>query len=81
MKYALIENGIVINTIILLPYNAADFPNAVCIEGISVQIGDTYTDGRFYHEGEPIYSMAEKLAEMEAALARLGYSDSSEVPE
>ena len=62
MKYALIENGIVTNTVVLLPYNASDFPNAVSIEGLSVQIGDTYVDGRFYHDGEPIYSVSEQLS-------------------
>ena len=81
MKYALIENGVVVNTILLLPYNAKDFPNAVCIEGLAVQPGDTYEDGRFYHDGEPIYSIAEQMADMEAALSLLGYPDSLEVSE
>lgn len=63
MKYALIENGVVVNTIALLPYNASDFPNAVRIEGLAVQPGDTYVDGRFYHDGEPIYSMEEQLSQ------------------
>lgn len=63
MRYALIENGIVANTVVLLPYNASDFPNAVSIEGLSVQIGDTYVDGRFYHDGEPIYSVSEQLSQ------------------
>lgn len=76
MKYALIENGVVTNTILLLPYNAHEFPNAISIEGLSVQAGDTYADGRFYRDGEPIYSMAEQMADMEAALALLGYPDS-----
>lgn len=63
MKYALIENGIVTNTIVLLPYNAADFSNAISIEGLSVQIGDTYDGERFYHDGEPIYSLEEQLSQ------------------
>lgn len=63
MKYALISDGIVINTIALLPYNAQDFPNAVSIEGLSVQIGDTYDGERFYHDGEPIYSLEEQLSQ------------------
>lgn len=61
MKYALIKDGVVTNTIALLPYNAQDFPNAVSIEGLSVQIGDTYDGERFYHDGEPIYSLEEQL--------------------
>lgn len=63
MNYALIENGVVVNTIVLLPRNASDFPNAISIDGYAVQIGDTYEDGRFYHDGEPIYSLTEQLAE------------------
>lgn len=68
MKYALIENGVVNNTVVLLPYNAADFPNAVSIEGLSVQIGDTYDGERFYHDGEPIYSIEEQLAEAQQVI-------------
>lgn len=60
MNYALIENGVVVNTIVLMQRNAKDFPNAVSIEGLSVQIGDTYDGERFYHDGEPIYTAAEQ---------------------
>lgn len=63
MKYALLENGVVVNTIVLLPYNSDDFSNAVRIKGLSVQIGDTYDGERFYHDGEPIYTVEEQLAE------------------
>lgn len=54
MNYALIENGIVTNIICLLPMNADEFPNAVATEGLPVDIGDTYEDGRFYRNGEEI---------------------------
>lgn len=74
MNYALIENGVVINIIVLLPYNAHDFPNAVCIEGLYVQIGDTYDGERFCHDGEPIYSTQERLSDAQNALALLGYT-------
>lgn len=68
MTYALIENGIVTNVIYLLKGNAYEFPNAVNCDDYSVQIGDTYEDGRFYRDGEPIYSDAEKLAMLNAQL-------------
>lgn len=68
MYYALIENGVVVNTIVLLPYNASDFPNAVSIEGLFVQIGDTYDGERFYHDGEPIYSIEKQLAEAQQVI-------------
>lgn len=35
----------------------------LCWIEYAVQIGDTYEDGRFYHDGEPIYSLTEQLAE------------------
>ncbi|MGN0791320.1 MAG: hypothetical protein ACI4NL_00560 [Christensenellales bacterium] len=75
MRYALITDGIVTNTVVLLPYNAKDFPNAVSIEGLAVQIGDTYVDGRFYHNNEPVYNEQEQITDMQSALAILGYTD------
>ena len=51
MNYALIENNIVTNLIWLHPMNAEEFPNAVSIENLPVMIGDTYEDGKFYHDG------------------------------
>lgn len=49
--YAVVDNGIVTNIISLCDLNASDFPNAVCVEGRPVAIGDTYSGGVFYHEG------------------------------
>lgn len=63
MEYALVKDGVVENIIVLLSRNAQDFPNAVSIEGLSVQIGDTYDGERFYHDGEPIYSLEERLSQ------------------
>lgn len=63
MNYALIKDNVVTNIILLLPFNAEDFPNAVCIEGLFVQIGDTYDGERFYHDGEPLYSIEEQLSQ------------------
>lgn len=60
MKYALIENGIVTNTIALLPYNAQDFPNAVDTKDRPVQIGDTYAGERFFRNGKEVHTEIEE---------------------
>ena len=60
MKYALIENGIVTNTIALLPYNAQDFPNAVDTKDRPVQIGDTFDGEKFYREGKEVHTEIEE---------------------
>ena len=60
MKYALIENGVVVNTIALLPYNAADFPNAVDTGDRPVQIGDTNDGERFYRNGKEVHTEIEE---------------------
>lgn len=52
--YAVIENGVVTNLISLCDSNAADFPNAVCVDGRPVAIGDTYNDGVFTRDGTPV---------------------------
>ena len=76
MNYALIENGIVKNIIYLNPKNAAEFPNAVELNGRGVRAGDTYVDGDFYRDGERILTPAQQLqrelADMQSALALLG---------
>ena len=60
MKYALIENGVVTNTIALLPYNASDFPNAIDTGERPVQIGDTYDGERFYRDGKEVHTELEE---------------------
>lgn len=60
MKYALIDNGVVTNTVVLLPYNANDFPNAIDIGERPVQIGDTYTNGKFYRDGKEVRTTLEE---------------------
>ena len=76
MNYALVENGIVVNTIFLYPNNASDFPNAVPMGDIPATIGDNYTDGTFYRNGVKVLTQTEKLlaevADMKAALNELG---------
>lgn len=76
MNYALIENGVVTNLIWLHPDNADDFPNAVSVDDVPVDIGDTYADGIFYHDGERVLSFAdqmqEEMSDMQSALNLLG---------
>ena len=60
MKYALIENGIVTNTVVLLPYNAKDFPNAIDTGERPVQIGDTFDGEKFYREGKEVHTEVEE---------------------
>lgn len=76
MNYALIENENVVNIIYLHPMNASDFPNAVPMNDYPVAIGDTYVEGVFYRNGEPLKTVAEQAMEeasdMQAALTELG---------
>ena len=60
MKYALIKDGIVTNTIALLPYNASDFPDAVDTKDRPVQIGDTYDGEKFYRNGKEVHTEVEE---------------------
>ena len=60
MKYALIKNGVVNNTIVLLPYNAKDFPDAVDLGERPVQIGDTYDGEKFYRDGKEVRTTLEE---------------------
>ena len=75
MNYALIDNNIVSNIIYLYHNNANEFPNAVLINNISVNIGDEYIDGVFYRNGERILTRSElmqnTIAEKEAIIAEL----------
>ena len=72
MRYALIENGVVINLIWLYPGNASEFPNAVALGDRPVAVGDAYQNGAFTRDGEPVLTEAERLSaevtEYDAAL-------------
>lgn len=76
MRYAVIEDGIVTNVIILYPGNAVDFPSAVVCRNLPVAIGDAYADGKFYRDGELLKSQMdtaiENIEDMQAALTELG---------
>ena len=76
MRYALINNGIVANIIVLNDRNANDFPAAVKLGDRPVAIGDTYADGKFYRNGAEVLTPLEHAqAEIDAyksALNELG---------
>lgn len=76
MQYAIIEEGIVENVMVLYPSNAADFPEAVFCGELPVMIGDTYDGERFYRNSEqvvvPQLRSSEEMEDMQAALEVLG---------
>lgn len=76
MRYAIVTDGIVTNVIVLNDRNASDFPTAVKLGDRPVDIGDTYTDGKFYRDGvEVLTPMEQAQAEIEtykSALTELG---------
>ena len=72
MNYAIIENGVVGNVIVLRPANAGEFPGAVALHDRPVGIGDTYQDGKFYRGGQEVLTSQEEIAQYKAALNTLG---------
>ena len=83
--YALVENGVVTNLMVLYPPSAAEFEGAVPCGEIPVAIGDTYDGTYFYRGGERVLTaleQAQKDAEdMAAALELLGVGNNTEVAE
>ena len=66
MVMAQIENGVIANLFEIIPGQEAEFPDAICIDGRPTGIGDTYTDGKFYHDGVECKTDSEMLAELMA---------------
>ena len=60
MRYAIVTGSIVTNVIELNARNANDFPAAVKLGDRPVGIGDTYTDGKFYHDGVEVLTPMEQ---------------------
>ena len=56
MNYAVTEDGVVTNIIVLYPSNAKDFPEAVPCGDVPVGIGDTWDGQDFYRDGEKVVS-------------------------
>ena len=82
-RYALVEDGIVTNIISLDSRNASDFPNAIKTADRPVAIGDTYTNGKFYRDGNEVLTALE-IAQLESetyktALQTLGVNTEEEV--
>lgn len=62
MKFAVLEGEKITNIIELEPHVAYVFPDSVAIpENIFAGIGDTYRDGRFYHENPETHEEEEIL--------------------
>lgn len=83
--YALVENGVVTNVMVLYPPNAEEFEGAVPCGDLPVAIGDTYDGEHFYRGGERVLTaleQAQKDAEdMQAALELLGVNSETEEAE
>lgn len=62
--YARIENGIVTNIIYVDDLTAQKQSNLVCVEDYLVSIGDTYTDGKFYRDGEEVLTNEEYMEQV-----------------
>ena len=67
MRYAIVTAGLVSNIIALRPANTGEFPDAVALGDRPVGIGDTYSDGKFWRDGEEILTATEEIAAMQAA--------------
>lgn len=85
MRYAEIEDGVVVNVIILYPGGAKSFPGAVPCGDVPVAIGDTWDGEHFYREGAQVLSPVEEARkdaeDMQAALELLGVGNNTEVAE
>ena len=72
MRYAIVTGGAVTNVIALREINAGDFPGAVALHDRPVGIGDTYSDGKFYRDGEEVLTAQEEIEQYKAAFQTLG---------
>ena len=72
MRYAIVTGGAVTNVIALREINAGDFPGAVALHDRPVGIGDTYSDGKFYRDGEEVLTAQKEIEQYKAALQTLG---------
>ena len=73
MRYAIVTGGAVTNVIVLRETNVVDFPGAVALHDRPVGIGDTYSESKFWRDGEELLTSDEEIAAMQtAATARPG---------
>ena len=68
----MIANGKVTNLLWGMVYNSDEFPNAVQIDDLPVQIGDDYHDGAFWRDGVKVEKAEDEAADMAEALSILG---------
>ena len=74
MRYAIVTGGAVTNVIALRETNAGEFPDAVALHDRPVGIGDTFSDGKFWRDGEELLTSDEKIVAMQtAAVAALRF--------
>jgi hypothetical protein len=67
---ARVENGIVVN-IEWCSDRTSETDTLKNIEDRLIEVGDSYSDGKFYRDGEKILTTSEKLAEYEALINEL----------
>ena len=72
MRYAVITEEAVTNVITLWETNAGDFPGAVALHDRPVGIGDTYSESKFWRDGEEVLTAQEEIEQYKAALQTLG---------
>lgn len=75
MRYAVIEDGVVTNIIVLYPNNAKNFPDAVPCGDVPVAMDDTWDGENFYRNGEklvsPLTAARQEVATMQTELPLL----------
>lgn len=70
MRYAIVTDGTVTNVIELRP--SVTWPGAVALGERPVGIGDTYSEGKFWRDGQEVLTAQEEIAQYKAALNTLG---------
>lgn len=55
--YALVEDGVVTNVMVLYPPSAAEFPEAAPCGDVPVAIGDAWDGQDFYRDGNKVVSV------------------------
>ena len=79
MRYAIIQDGIVVNTIWLSHGNAGDFPAAIPIGDVAAGIGDTYADGAYWRNDvrllTPLETAEATIAALDSAVLDLEYTN------
>ncbi len=67
-NFAIVEDGVVVNIAWGMVYESENNQSLVQCDDLTIEIGDTYVDGVFYHNGERVRTNAEIMGEMQEAL-------------